>query len=140
LASWRSAALAVVVGAVATLAVACGGSDASKSGNGAGATPTPGTLQARTCPSGSPLTYADFGEPFFTDWCTGCHSSGLTTLAARQNAPLGVDFDSIGGIREWQDQIFLEAADDHALMPPGGVTLDTSLRFSLGDWLACGTP
>ena len=139
MASWRSAALAVVVGVVAALAAACGGSG-SRSGNGAGATPTPGSLEARTCPTGSPLTYADFGEPFFADWCTGCHSSGLTTLAERQNAPLGVDYDTLAGIQQWKDSIYLYATDDHTLMPPGGVTLDTSLRFALGDWLACGAP
>ena len=51
-------------------------------------------------------------------WCTGCHSSDLQD-GARQNAPLGINFDSLEGIREHRELI-LERAVNRGDMPPAG--------------------
>ena len=50
--------------------------------------------QAAECPPDSFLTYENYGQPFLTTWCTPCHSSHLEALEERQDAPLGVNFDS----------------------------------------------
>jgi cytochrome c5 len=99
---------------------------------------TPADLSQRSCPTGAPETYVNFGAPFMEDWCTGCHSSHLTG-ADRKDAPVGFDFDTLGGIRAHMDRIYLRAGDGYATMPAVG-TVDTNLRFELGDWLACGAP
>ena len=122
---------ALLLGALA-FAAACGrGKGASADGGWA-------SLEARPCPSGSILTYQDFGQPFFRDWCTGCHSADLAAQD-RQGAPVGIDFDSLAGIRTHLDDIWSHAADQNALMPPVG-SPSSEDRAWLGDWLACGTP
>ena len=89
---------------VAAVAVACSGSDpASPLSNevvqaDAGTLPSSSAIAGRDCPSMSPLTYQSFGGPFFSNYCTGCHSSKLSA-ENRHGAPAGLDFDTIGGIR-----------------------------------------
>ncbi len=89
-------------------------------------------------PTTAILTYESFGEPFFLGWCTGCHSSALTG-DARAGAPVGVDFDSLEGIRSRADAIWSRAADGNATMPPTGGP-SAGVREELGEWLACGAP
>lgn len=89
------------------------------------------------CPPTSTLSWDNFGGPFFLNWCTGCHSSALGP-GARQNAPLGVNFDQIEGIRVHKDAIDERAVHD-TLMPPAGGP-NTEQRRLLGEWLACGAP
>jgi uncharacterized membrane protein len=96
------------------------------------------SLEVRPCPPASILTYQDFGQPLFRDWCTGCHSADLGA-GSRQGAPVGIDFDTLAGIRTHLDDIWSHAADQNALMPPVG-SPSTDDRTRLGDWLACGTP
>ena len=96
------------------------------------------TLADRDCPTGSFLDYGNFGSPFFSEYCTGCHSSQIPATM-RQGAPAGVDFETIDGIRGRADLIYLRAADGYAVMPPvGGPSGET--RVLLGEWLACGAP
>src|SRR5687768_11218954 len=56
-----------------------------------------GTPTGSVCPAGSTLTYESFGQDFMTRYCVRCHSSQLTG-AARNDAPLGHDFDTLAGI------------------------------------------
>lgn len=95
-------------------------------------------IQGRACPESSPLTYESFGAPFLLDYCTGCHSSKLDE-PKRQGAPLGVDFDTLAGVRSHLVRAYERAADDHTTMPPAGGP-SPELRKQLGDWLACGAP
>jgi cytochrome c5 len=96
------------------------------------------TLADRECPGGSFLDHGNFGAPFFSEYCTGCHSSQIPATM-RQGAPAGVDFETLDGIRARADLIYLRAADGYALMPPvGGPSGET--RVLLGEWLACGAP
>jgi uncharacterized membrane protein len=96
----------------------------------------PTSLSARACPEGSLLTYDNFGGPFFSNWCTGCHGSAV---AKRQGAPDGIDFDTLEGIRASAARIWARAADANATMPPAGGP-EAEERELLGEWLACGMP
>jgi len=100
---------------------------------------TVASLEERECPEASIATYTNFAGPLVLSYCTGCHSSALTDLAARQNAPLTVDFDTMDGIRTWAPRMYLRAADGYETMPPTG-GLHPEDRIRLGDWLACGMP
>jgi hypothetical protein len=94
------------------------------------------TLSERACPPSSPLTYDNFGAPFFLTWCTGCHGGALSG-DARRGAPAAVTFDEIEPIRSRAAQIWSRAADANETMPPsGGPT--AAERTQLGEWLACG--
>jgi hypothetical protein len=130
---WRELSVLMMAGALS----GCGGEEAP-----APQTPAPpdapGTLAERECPEESWLSFEDFGGPFLYDWCTGCHSSEMPE-GQRQNAPLGVDFDTLEDARAWADRIWVRAADHNATMPPvGGPEPDE--RSALGEWLACGAP
>jgi uncharacterized membrane protein len=90
--------------------------------------------QSATC--GPDLTYETFGEPFMTDWCTGCHSD-LLLPSMRQNAPLDVNFNTLDDIRAQSQMIALTV--QQATMPPEGGPSDDE-RQMLVQWLACGAP
>lgn len=95
------------------------------------------------CPDDSDLTYDNFGQMFFEDFCTRCHSSELTGNA-RNGAPVGHDFDSLEGIRAVADHIdqFAAAGPDsvNVDMPPTNPKPSTEERELLGEWLACDAP
>jgi hypothetical protein len=78
-----------------------------------GAACTIGTpITSHACPTGgTTLTYANFGEPFFNDWCVSCHGG--------PNAYSSRSFTSIDEIRADADRIFINAAADNSFMPPG---------------------
>lgn len=80
-----------------------------------------------SCPTGSTLTYANFGEALLSSACLTCHTSRerprLTTQALVQaNAPMILDV-----------AVYTDA------MPQDG-TLTIAQRRQLGEWLACGAP
>ena len=94
-----------------------------------------------TCPTGSTLTYANFGQTFMQTYCLRCHSASVTG-AARMNAPADHNFDNIGQIQGLADHI-----DEHAgsgpdatntEMPPNDPKPSTAERAQLSEWLACG--
>ena len=95
-------------------------------------------LMERGCPDHSILTYENFGQAFMLDWCTSCHSSELPA-GERAGAPMGMDLDSLDGVRRLADRIWARSGDDNQTMPPlGGIDQET--RFRLGEWLGCGAP
>lgn len=96
------------------------------------------SFDERPCPSGSFLTYENFGGPFINSNCTGCHHSGLGD-GERQKAPLGVDFETIELIRAQADRIWARSGDQNDTMPPAGPP-GADERALLGEWLACGAP
>ena len=79
-------------------------------------------------PTGTSLTYGNYGEPLFASTCarSGCHdreSPVLTTqLAIQQHAT----------------QILDEAVYTDAMPESGNMTIPE--REQLGEWLACGAP
>jgi len=97
------------------------------------------------CPPTSTLTYVNFGEPFMTKYCIGCHSSTLSG-DDRMGAPAFHDFDTQIGIQRVMDHIDETAASGPAAtnlaMPPKGESHRPTLeeRQQLAEWIACGAP
>lgn len=94
---------------------------------------------ASDCPPDSFLTATNFGMPFMTTWCTGCHSSDLVGPTERQMAPEQFDFDDLESVRTHADFIAQDAAGTNVLMPPAGGPTDQE-RAWLAEWIACGAP
>jgi hypothetical protein len=131
--------LACTVALAACGGDAAGGDDGGAGGQDAGFDPGPwSSLAERPCPADSGLSYESFGEPFFLDYCQGCHGSARSE-GERQGAPIGVYFDEVEDVRLAADLIWLMAADQNRRMPPLGGPADET-RAQLGAWLACGAP
>jgi uncharacterized membrane protein len=105
-----------------------------------------------TCPPASTLTYASFGQAFFTTYCTRCHSSTVTG-DARHGATPGVNFDTLGGIHDHACTIdsFAGSGPDgtNTFMPfditatnpdPPELFPTVDERAKLSQWIACGLP
>jgi hypothetical protein len=82
------------------------------------------------------LTWAHDGLPEMMTWCAACHSS-LLPPEDRAGAPIGVDLESVAGVRSHLDRVILriEAGD----MPPAGGVPEAD-RARLLEWLRCGAP
>jgi hypothetical protein len=82
------------------------------------------------------LTWARDGLPEMLTWCAACHSS-LIQPEDRAGAPIGVDLESVAGVRRHLDRVILriEAGD----MPPAGGVPEAK-RARLLQWLRCGAP
>lgn len=99
---------------------------------------------ATTCPpSGTTLTYQSFGQPFFDSYCLRCHSSALTG-AARNGAPVDVNFNTVEEIRTHAEEIHEHAGasgdEVNDEMPPSGDSPSVEERRQLSEWLFCGAP
>lgn len=109
--------------------------------------PTADPVDEVLCPpEGTFLTYGNFGKPYFTTWCTNCHSSQMLPaggtdqgLDGRQGAPVGIDFDSYAKIVNHADRIQIVATGKDAAMPPAGGP-SFKERKKLEEWLICGLP
>jgi uncharacterized membrane protein len=87
-----------------------------------------GITQAEVvCPTGSTLTYANFGQAFFADNCLSCHASKERPALASQEA-----------IAANKAIIIREAVTSTSM--PEGASMDIAERRMLGEWLACGAP
>ncbi len=109
-----------------------------------------GSPSGATCPPNSDLSYSggsagtdgDFGEEFFSAYCTSCHSA---TAPNRYGAPTDQNFDTVSEILLHADDIDEEAASGPSAtntdMPrlDGDVIAPPSLadRVKLGEFLAC---
>src|SRR3989442_16033355 len=51
-----------------------------------------------TCPTGSTLTYANFGNDWMRTYCLDCHSAARQG-ADRRGAPPGSDYDTLDRVR-----------------------------------------
>jgi uncharacterized membrane protein len=80
-----------------------------------------------TCPSGSTLTYANFGASFLADHCLSCHTSQQRPTLTSQ-AQVQANASAI-----------VNAAVMSTVMPQG-TAVSTAERKLLGEWLACGAP
>lgn len=120
---------------IAALASGCGDSDEDED-----------QPSGATCPStGTALTYTNFGSDFFSNYCLDCHSSSKTG-ADREDAPIGMNFDTLALIKSHAAQIDIEAAASpkrtNTSMPPSSESKqpNSDERMKLGEWIACGTP
>lgn len=85
-------------------------------------------------PTGTPLTYATFGQDFMARHCDSCHSF------ARSGAPAAYRFDTVDDVRRHAARIFIRAAGPNTTMPPGPSDPPEHEREQLAEWLACGAP
>ena len=111
----------------AAIVVSCGG-DKADSANEAGP----------DCSRHPALNWDNFGKPHMDKHCNGCHSV-LIPLEQRQNAPIGVDFNTYGDVLEWYDRIIARSTKkvlDEPSMPPGGGLSDGELAMVL-EWFEC---
>ena len=107
-----------------------------------GCDPEPEGPPASDCPPQSVLTFENFGEPFLLTWCTPCHSSHLADVGDpndRQDAPVGVDFDTYDHYIDWDVGVYDRAAGASTQMPPAGGPTEEE-RAMLAEWIACGSP
>jgi len=83
-------------------------------------------IQAVSCPPDSSLTYANFGDELFANYCVSCHdtqSPVLTTQAdIKAHAAAILDVAVYTDAMPQSDNMFLAE------------------REKLGEWIACGTP
>ena len=102
-----------------------------------------GTATGALCPTGSTLTYENFGRDFMKAYCITCHSSGKSG-AARGGAPVDHNYDTVADVRRWATAIDLHAAAGpnatNTDMPPALPRPDQGAREKLGEWLACSAP
>jgi len=112
-------------------------------GCGGDSHPLEGTPTESVCPTVQTLTYANFGQSFFTTYCQTCHASTVTG-AARKGAPADHVFDQVQDI-----QLLSEHIDEFAAAGPAAVNVvmptedprpTETERRQLGEWLACGAP
>lgn len=80
-----------------------------------------------SCPQDSTLTYASFGQAFFTDNCLSCHASKEKPILSTQDQ-----------IQANSARILQEAVYTTAMPEDADMTL--AERQMLGEWLACGAP
>jgi uncharacterized membrane protein len=92
------------------------------------------------CRAGSTLTYDGFAAPFFSDYCTHCHSMSLSGTA-RNGAPAGHNWDDYDSIAAHASEIDRAAAYGpkamNDFMPPEEPRPTAAERTRLGEWLAC---
>lgn len=103
----------------------CGGDD--EDAPAAGAT-------GSTCPDDSTLTYANFGQAFFSSNCLRCHSP---------SGPQSPKLETLEKIRANSDEIDRRAAagpDAVNTVMPADASIPEAERRKLGEWLACGAP
>ncbi len=96
------------------------------------------------CPPASTLTYANFGQAFFEEYCLGCHSESVTGTD-RNGAPDDHNFDTVAEIRTFHEHIDEMAGSGpdatNEFMPEGDGEIPTlAERQQLAEWLACGSP
>jgi hypothetical protein len=95
-------------------------------------------------PTSPAITYQGWARGFFESYCTRCHSSTLVTNSERNGATPHANWDDLGTIRAYADEIDSYAAGGpngiNRIMPPSEPTPTDEERTMLGEWLACGAP
>jgi uncharacterized membrane protein len=92
---------------------------------------TGGTESAAGCDTAAVVSWANFADGFFSNYCRACHSA---ESAYRYDAPESVNFDTEAEVRDWADRIRARAIDEQDMPVGGGVyagdieLLDTYLR------------
>ena len=82
------------------------------------------------------LDYGNFGAPFVSNWCRGCHSASVP-MGMRQKAPLDINFDTEADVLAWRERIAARATGTMPTMPPAGGPSGEE-RALLAEWIACG--
>lgn len=87
-------------------------------------------------------TYENFGAEFFYRYCLLCHHEENVGDRARFDAPTGINFNRLSGIRQFLARIRLRAGVQGD-MPPRLLPVPQPTeaeRMRLIEWLDCGAP
>ena len=96
------------------------------------------TIDQWPCPpGGTTLTWDNFGQGFFEQYCDSCHSA---PDGQRNGAPDNYVFGTREAVVALKDRIFANSAATNDAMPPGPDGPPSNVRDELADWLACGAP
>lgn len=90
----------------------------------------------------SALTYQSFGAAFFARYCLGCHNEQISGDIDRTDAPNGINFNRLDGIRAFKNRIRLRAGVQGD-MPPRLLPVprpSVEDRQKLIEWIDCGAP
>lgn len=88
------------------------------------------------------LTYQNFGADFFARYCLACHNEQLVGDLDRSDAPTGINFNKLDGVRQFQRRIRLRAGEQGD-MPPRLLPVPRPTeeeRIQLLRWIDCGSP
>lgn len=86
------------------------------------------------CSSEPALTWENFGKGHLDKHCNGCHSSQIRP-EQRNNAPVGVDFDTWDKTVQFGERIWIRGGETLD-MPPGGGPSEDELRL-FEEWMHC---
>lgn len=89
---------------------------------------------AASCLRTPALTWDNFGKGHMDKHCNGCHSS-LLRPEIRNEAPVGVDFDTYAQTVFWADRIWERGVVQVSMPPGGGPGPDELARFE--EWMLC---
>ncbi len=89
------------------------------------------------CPSGTKLSYENFGHRFLQEYCTQCHHQALEE-DERSGATIYVNLDERKDIASWRFLMY-ERVIKKKDMPPLNIISDDE-RSYFGEWLNCGAP
>jgi len=115
-------------------AASCGGSGEAPPKNRE--IPNPQLQKNDNCQNGTLLTYRNFAEGFFMNYCNSCHSRDLPE-SLRSGAPTDANFDHPDGVTEWAAKIYATAASAAGTMPPSK-NVPAADRARLAEWINCG--
>lgn len=90
------------------------------------------------CSDGTYWTYETAGEPFLLNYCTSCHSAGLTE-EQRNGAPLGIDLDTPEKVQLLRVDILKQITPKNPKMPPSATVAEEPKEWFI-EWLRCGAP
>ena len=85
------------------------------------------TAEEIACPTGSTLTYANYGQQVINDYCLSCHDT-------RESPRLGTQAQVQANANR-----IIEEAVYHSSMPEDR-DMTNEQRIQLGQWLTCGAP
>ena len=92
-----------------------------------------------SCRNGTSLTYENFGEGFFLNYCVNCHASDIG-VSERLGAPINVNFDTYDDIVTHRRDILKTAARSNNPQMPPSRHVSLNERALLSEWLQCGAP
>lgn len=87
-----------------------------------------------SCLRDPPLDWENFGKGHMDKHCNGCHSSYLRP-ELRNEAPVGVDFDTYEMTVDWADRVWERGHVQRSMPPGGGPGPDELQRFQ--EWMIC---
>tara|TARA_R110002096_G_scaffold77896_12_gene183566 strand:- start:71201 stop:71719 length:519 start_codon:yes stop_codon:yes gene_type:complete len=115
---------------------ACGGDGADTGADASTPADASAPADAADCTT-STLTYANFGEQFFADFCTTCHSS---TSLHRNGAPASKNWDTLEQVMADSVRIQVRAGLGTSMPPSAVEAIPTAEdRAKLAEWIDCGT-